>query len=203
MSTSSQSNQRYLDHIKFDEIFLDEILSGRKTTTIRFGRTRYRKGDKVFLMSGNYVYGILEITDLVSKQLAELNDKDALLDGFKNRDELLRFLFYLYPNLDLDTPVNIIKFRLVKRYSEPIPLNIARFYREKDPKELALEIISKLSDQLREYDRKILRDIASRGLSFAKRKYSTDYYTLHRIIKRYAQRIGYNSLVRKNDKDNV
>ncbi|NPA86325.1 MAG: ASCH domain-containing protein [bacterium] len=183
-----EKSTRCLDHLKFDPIFLEEVLAGRKLSTVRLGKAKYIPGSEVYLVCRNLVYGVLVIEGVEEKKVGELKEQDAVRDGFKNLEELLKFLFMLYPNLDLDSTVSIIKFKLKKRYSEPVPLFYARLYGQKDTREAAQEILAS-GVRLKEYDKKILETVARQGIYTAKRKFGTDFSTIHGIIKKYWQRI--------------
>jgi cytidine deaminase len=98
--------------LRFKEKFKEDILSGRKTTTIR----RYSKlkpGEIVRIEVGGEVIGEAEIRRVVRKEFKNLTVKDALSDGFKSLNDLKRTLQSLYGKIYEDDTLYIIEFRLL------------------------------------------------------------------------------------------
>jgi len=104
--------------LRFKEKFKEDILSGRKTTTIR-KYSKLKPGEVVRLEVGGEVVGEAEIKKVVRKEFKNLTLKDALSDGFKSLNDLRRTLQSLYGKIYDDDSLYIIEFKL---------LNIRRQY---------------------------------------------------------------------------
>lgn len=90
--------------------YLPLVTSGRKRSTIRAGAKRGTVGPAE-LVSGARTIPI-QITDIVVKRFADLNEQDARLDGFETLDELRQTLNGFYPDMGTDDPVSILYFEL-------------------------------------------------------------------------------------------
>lgn len=90
--------------------YLPLVASGRKRSTIRAGAKHDALGPAEFV-SGRRTIPI-EITDVVVKRFADLNEGDARLDGFETLDELRQTLHGFYPDMATDDPVSILYFEL-------------------------------------------------------------------------------------------
>lgn len=101
--------------------YLQKILKGEKTTTIRKGIVQPLH-DEVYLESNGHVYGEARVKSLRFTKLAELTDEDAVKDGFENREDLLNALRQIYPDLKDDDWVTIISLDNITRYSKPVSL---------------------------------------------------------------------------------
>ncbi|WP_456482406.1 ASCH domain-containing protein [Methanopyrus sp.] len=124
-------------HLEISGEYKDKLLRGEKRATIRVGRVPgARPGKVVYIHCGGYVYGKVRITDVRTKRVRDLTDEDAKLDGFENREELLKALRDHYPNLRDDDIVTIIEFKWVERFDEPI-LSEHLPYEGHDPIEIA------------------------------------------------------------------
>lgn len=104
--------------LKFKRFLIQEILSGRKTTTWRFFDDKdLKKGDFLEFFdyeSDEYVIDarVLEITE---KKLKEINDKDYEgHEKFLNDEEMLQtYKKYYGDNISWNTPLKVVKFKLV------------------------------------------------------------------------------------------
>ncbi|WP_457619864.1 ASCH domain-containing protein [Methanopyrus sp.] len=124
-------------HLEISGEYRDKLLRGEKRATIRVGRVPgARPGKVVYIHCGGYVYGKVRITDVRTKKVKDLTDEDAKLDGFENREELLKALRNHYPNLRDDDVVTIVEFEWVERFDEPI-LSEHLPYDGHDPIEIA------------------------------------------------------------------
>ena len=99
--------------INFDEEYVKMILSGEKKTTIRKGLKNYPVGKIVEFTANNKVFCKARILKAVVKRLKELNDKDAMEDGFKNKEELVKALKKIYGDFRDDEFVTIVHFEVV------------------------------------------------------------------------------------------
>jgi len=78
-------------HIMIKGKFVEKILNGEKTSTIRLGRVKPKYKEMIVHGGGRPVAKIL-ITSIIYKKVRELNDCDARKDGFKDKKELLNEL---------------------------------------------------------------------------------------------------------------
>jgi len=104
----------------FKQIYGPDILEGRKTSTVRL-YSPVKKGDIVEIRAGKVKIGTAIIEDVEIKEVRELTDEDANIDGFSNREELIRALRRIYGSRISDTTeVKLIKFKLIgKEESTP------------------------------------------------------------------------------------
>ncbi len=99
--------------INFDSEYVDAIINGKKVTTIRKGIKRYPVGRIVDLTVDNRPFARARVDKVVVKRIKELTDNDALLDGFDNRDELIRALKKIYGNVREEEFVTVVHFTVV------------------------------------------------------------------------------------------
>ena len=100
----------------FDRAYKDQILSGRKTTTVRKGRRKdFKEGDVVEIICGNESLGLAYIEKIEYKKLKDLTREDAISDGFSSRRKLKEALKKHYKDINSETDVTIIYFKRIKR----------------------------------------------------------------------------------------
>lgn len=99
--------------INFDEEYVKMILDGDKRTTIRKGLKNYPVGKIVEFTANNKVFCKARILKAVVKRLKELNDEDAIDDGFKSKDDLIRALKRIYGDFKDDEFITIVHFEVV------------------------------------------------------------------------------------------
>ena len=132
-------------NLKFDGKYKDLLLSGKKRATIRVGKVNLKPGDEVLIHSGGYVIGKAKIRKVEKKRVSELTDEDAIMDGFKNKEELLDALKAHYKNINPDTEVTVIKFEFTKLLDKPI-LSADFPYEGNNPVEIAGLALKHLKD---------------------------------------------------------
>ncbi|MCC6014654.1 MAG: ASCH domain-containing protein [Desulfurococcaceae archaeon] len=99
----------------FKAEFKEDILSGRKTSTIRLN-SDVKVGEVVEVVAGGEHVGYAVITGVRVKKVSQLTDEDALVDGFPNREELLRALRRIYGRaIGGSTEVKVVTFKLLGR----------------------------------------------------------------------------------------
>jgi len=77
----------------FKKKFLEAILSGRKTQTIRlWPRPQFRCGQRSYIPGAGYIW----IESVESVELNELTDEDAVPDGFETADALRAEIATIY-----------------------------------------------------------------------------------------------------------
>lgn len=97
----------------FKSKYARDIMLRRKVATIRL-LSNVNVGDVVDVIAGHLKVGTAVIEGVAVKKLRDLNDVDALMDGYRSRDDLLRDLRRIYGNrIRDDTEVKIIYFRLL------------------------------------------------------------------------------------------
>jgi hypothetical protein len=124
-------------HLTFDGEFKDALLSGKKTKTLRRFKPKVQPGDIVYIHSGGYVLGKAKIKDVRPIKVSEIDDELAKQEGFENREQLIKKLREIYPDLSENDVLWLIDFDFVEKFKEPIfseaftylgvhPLEIAR-----------------------------------------------------------------------------
>ncbi len=104
----------------YSPLFVDQIMSGRKTGTIRLGDKshKYCRGHLVCLTIG-YKFGPREkiadavIDDVEVKQISELSPRDIQHDNpeFRRVDETIRFMEQIYGrDISRDDTVTVVRF---------------------------------------------------------------------------------------------
>ncbi|MCR8487802.1 MAG: ASCH domain-containing protein [Crenarchaeota archaeon] len=104
-------------HLMLKKSFVEKILSGDKTTTIRLGRIEIRSRE-FYIHSGGKIVAEALVEDVIYKRVRDLTDADAKADGFSSVGELKQALRRFYPELKEHDWVTIIKFRLLRRLDQ-------------------------------------------------------------------------------------
>ena len=92
------------------------ILYGGKTITIRKGHRDYKPGP-VMLCCHVVPWAVLaEITDVRHCALQEVTEEEYEADGFLSQEDLLKGLQKYYPNMTLDSPVTVIRWKDAKGF---------------------------------------------------------------------------------------
>ena len=98
--------------IIFKRKFLDLIISGKKTQTIRnWKNITLQIGEIVKATNIKDEVNII-INSINKKKFSEVTEKEAILDGFENLKELKEEIYQFYGNSDFEA--YIINFKLVK-----------------------------------------------------------------------------------------
>ncbi len=142
-------------HLMIKGRYVDDLLSGRKHATIRRGivKPKYRE---IIIHGGGRPVAKAIIKRVVHKRLRELNDQDAVLDGFRNRVELLGELEKVYGRLDPDEWVTIIELEVTQRIDKD---SLNKPYMGLQPGDLSRIALRYLALELGEEDKKILLDL--------------------------------------------
>ncbi|HWU47238.1 MAG TPA: ASCH domain-containing protein [Humibacter sp.] len=99
--------------IRFNPRYYDAVLAGRKTATTRFDDPCVvGPAWLVFEFDDQYkrLPGVVESVE--SKRFDEITDEDALLEGSEVADDLRNGLRSHYPDIQSDSRVDIVRFRL-------------------------------------------------------------------------------------------
>ncbi len=105
-------------YITFKRMFLEQVLSGKKRTTIRLGIVRPRYSE-VYIACENYVYAIAEIERIEYLKVHELDEDIVKSEGFKCKEELLKALKRIYGKLNTTDYVTLIWFKVKKILDKP------------------------------------------------------------------------------------
>ncbi len=107
------NNALNMKSINFDEEYVDLILSGRKKSTIRKGIKSYEMGKIVYLTASSKPFAKARVKKAVVKRVKELNDDDAIKDGFESKEDLIKALKRIYGKIDDADLVTVIHFELI------------------------------------------------------------------------------------------
>ncbi|WP_245612395.1 ASCH domain-containing protein [Palaeococcus ferrophilus] len=154
-----------------DSAYVPKILSGKKTTTIRFGDYEAKPGRDVYVVSrpSDTAVAKVLIRGVTKKRVGELTNEDARKDGFRDVKELLNALTRIYGPLDAEDKVSVIEFELVKRV-EPVPLKLLKGLNYREPGEVAKLYVESGVSAGKDVDI-IVSHIHEQGLKAALRKY--------------------------------
>jgi len=135
--------------------YVDMILSGQKTATIRLGLVKPKYKEMIVHGGGRPVAKIM-ITKVTYKKVRELTEEDAIKDGFSSLRELLEELRKVYPEITNDDWVTVIEFRVVQRLDK---LPVEEPYMGLQPADVARLGLRYLSNELSEKAKEILIDL--------------------------------------------
>jgi hypothetical protein len=142
-------------HLMLSPRYLKALYEGRKKSTIRPGVLRV--GDKVYIHSKGRIVAVAHVEQVLYKRVKELTDEDAVLDGFKSREELVAYLKKRYPGLRDGAIVTIVRFGKVEKVDMPEDLQYGGF----TPVEIAALALNKL--KLTKREQEILRAVVEAG----------------------------------------
>lgn len=98
--------------LRFHPDYLDAVLAGEKTTTVRF-RDPVETGPVSLLFeSDEEVVLPGRVTRVVAKRVAELTEEDAQADGFRDLAELGAKLRFHYPGIAPQDAVTVVHFEV-------------------------------------------------------------------------------------------
>lgn len=179
-------------HLHFDKKYIGKLVLGRKTTTVRLGKKKFREGQIVFVHAGGFVLGKARITRVQYKKLGELSLEEIKKDGFKSKEELLEALYTHYKdkNITDDTYVTIIEFELIDKFKEPVPDRVL-VYGRLDPREVARTALEHEKElNLAPHEKEILRMLVREG---SIRRVAARLGGMHRreIVRRIVRKVMY------------
>lgn len=102
-----------MERINFEAEFIPLILSGAKKTTIRRGIRSYPVGKVVELTVDGKPFAMAKVRKVVIKRISEINDEEAMIDGFFGREELIRALKKIYGEISDSDFVTVVHFDLL------------------------------------------------------------------------------------------
>ncbi len=142
-------------HLMVKGRYVDLILSGRKTATIRLGVVK-PKYEEMIVHGGGKPVAKIRVKRVMVKRVSELTDEDARLDGFETRDQLLDELRRHYGNLSDNDRVTIIEFEVVQRLDHLEPQHP---YMGLDPADVARLALRYLKPELERSEEEVLIDL--------------------------------------------
>lgn len=103
-----------MEKINFDSEYVEPIISGRKITTVRRGIKSYPVGKIVELTADGERFALAKVKKVVVKRVKELNDADAVKDGFDSREDLISALKRIYGSIKDEDFVTVVHFELLR-----------------------------------------------------------------------------------------
>jgi hypothetical protein len=97
-----------MEHIKLDRVYIGDVFSGNKITTIRKGIRKYKNSISIFIT--NDIEIPIRICSTYITEMRHLTKEDAIRDGFKSREKLIEALNNHYPHMQQDDDVTIVRF---------------------------------------------------------------------------------------------
>ncbi|AMM54520.1 ASCH domain-containing protein [Pyrococcus kukulkanii] len=160
--------------ILLDNKYKAKIISGKKVTTVRYGKYEAKPGSEVYIVitPSDTAIAKARIKEVRTKKVKELTNEDAKLDGFSDVRELVRELSKIYGELYGDDEVTIIEFEDVRPLKEGIPLKWLKGLNYRDPYEIVEVALNNFSDLSLTQDIEIiLKRIKERGLREAAKNF--------------------------------
>ena len=142
-------------HLMVKGKYVDLILSGKKTLTIRLGIVKPRY-EEIIVHGGGRPIAKVKVTRVYHKRIKELSDNDAAKDGFRSREELVKELKRIYEDLNENDWVTLIEFKVIQRLDQ---LSQEHPYMGLEPADLARLGLRYLSNELNAEEKKILLDL--------------------------------------------
>ena len=105
--------------MKFKPEYLKLLKMGKKRSTIRLEK-KYREGEVIYLAdTSGRIYGKARISRIIEKPLNELDDVDALIDGFEDLQELKNALSDIYGEISDKQIIYIYYLDIIGWWREP------------------------------------------------------------------------------------
>ena len=136
-----------MKHLEFKRKYLEFLLSGKKRSTIR-KRAYVKPGEPVYVHCGGKIVGMARIRGVRKISLSDIDDQIARMEGFSDREELVRELDRYYDSKDL----YLIEFDF-EPFENPVEPH-AMHYGNNDLVEVARKAME--SDELGEEERRII-----------------------------------------------
>ncbi|ASJ16342.1 ASCH domain-containing protein [Thermococcus chitonophagus] len=151
--------------ILLDNKYKAKIISGKKVTTVRYGKYEAKPGSEVYIVitPSDTAIARARIKEVRRKKVKDLTNEDARLDGFSDVKELVKELSKIYGELYGEDEVTIIEFENVRPLKEGIPLKWLKGLNYRDPYEI-VELATQNDLGLTQDVKIILERIMERGL---------------------------------------
>ena len=155
MSSSIFKKTRFIKKmITIKGRFIDLILEGRKTTTIRLGRV-IPLNDELYIQSGGRIVAKIKVKHVEFKKIKDLTDEDARRDGFRSLRELIKNLKNVYQmRVSPDDIVTIIEFEVLEKLD--IPTGKKYTYMGFELREIAELALKHYENELTDEERNVL-----------------------------------------------
>ncbi len=176
-------------HLMVKGRYVRMILDGFKTATIRHGivKPKYRE---VIVHGGGRPIAKVEVVSVKYKRVRELSNQDAVKDGFRDRDELIRELRRVYQGIGDDDWVTVIEFRVIQRLDK-LPLEDK--YLGLTPTDIARLGLRYLGEELSSEEKRVLLDLTRTNSirATAYRLYGSidKRYLVRRILRKIVNRL--------------
>ena len=144
-------------HLMLKKEYGEKLLRGEKRATIRLGMVVPKYGELI-VHSGGRPIAKVRVVEVYYKKVRELDDNDAVLDGFGSREELIMALKRAYPDIRPEDTVTIMRLELVQRLDE---LETEDPYMGLEPADIARIALRYLSGELGREEERILRSLTS------------------------------------------
>ncbi|GAB6147652.1 ASCH domain-containing protein [Stetteria hydrogenophila] len=142
-------------HLMMKGVYVDKLLEGAKTTTVRLGVFKPKYSEVIIHGHGRPV-AKARIVKVEYKRVSELTDEDARRDGFQSVEEMIEALRRVYGDVKSDDVVTILHLDVVQRLDDLPPEDP---YHGLEPADIARLALRYLRDELEEEDVKILEDL--------------------------------------------
>jgi hypothetical protein len=143
-------------HIMVKKEFVEMILKGVKTATIRLGKVVPRSREIIIHGGGRPIAKAL-IEKVEYKRVKELTAEDASNDGYGSVEELIKALGELYKTrIREDDIVTVIRFRVVKKFTD---IDLNNTYLGFEPIDIAKLASRYLTEELSEEEKEIVNVI--------------------------------------------
>ncbi len=142
-------------HLMVKGEYVNAILSGAKKATIRLGKV-IPKYKEMIVHGGGRPIAKIKITRVTYKKVKDLTDSDAIIDGFKSRDELIAALRKAYGEVKDDDIVTIIEFEVEQRLDHIEP---EEPYLGLEPADVARLALRYLAKELSDEEKRILLEL--------------------------------------------
>ncbi len=113
------------NYIRFDDSMISDVLSGKKTNTIRLDKKNFEKGSVVsFKDQKDNIFGYGKILKIESKKLKDLDFNDGKNRSYNSKEEqIIAYKKYYGEDINEEIEFYIVSFELINE-------GIKKFYRE-------------------------------------------------------------------------
>jgi len=143
-----------MKHLEFKGKYLDLLLSGKKKCTIR-RRVYVSPGELVYIHCGGRIVGKAKIRSVRKISLDDIDSRIAEMEGFSERDDLVREISQYYGDGDL----YLIEFDF-EPFENPVEPH-AMYYGDRDLAEVAREALK--SNELGNEEKRIIEIFLKTG----------------------------------------
>lgn len=105
--------KRPLTALEMDSGHMEAVHEGHKLVTIREGHRDYKNGDRLLIVCAHddYMPFRAVVTAVTTTTLGQVDRSTMLSDGFRTQEELLAGMREFYPQIELRSPVTVIRWR--------------------------------------------------------------------------------------------